>query len=84
MDILVGKITHYFDRIGVAVLDLTAELKVGDHILILGHTTEITQPVSSMEIDHKKVQSAGLGMDVALQVADPVHVGDKVYKVVES
>ena len=84
MEILVGKVTHYFDRIGVAVLELTAELKVGDHILILGRTTEIAQPVNSMEIDHKKVQSAGLGMDVALQVADPVHVGDKVYKVVES
>jgi hypothetical protein len=84
MEILVGKVTHYFDRIGVAVLDLTAELKVGDHILILGRITEITQPVNSMEIDHKKVQSAGPGMDVALLVADPVHVGDKVYKVVET
>jgi len=84
MEILVGKVTHYFDRIGVAVLDLTAELKVGDHILILGRTTEITQPVNSMEIDHQKVQSGGPGMEVALQVADPVHVGDKVYKVVES
>ena len=84
MDILVGKVTHYFDRIGVAVLDLTAELVVGDRILILGHTTEIEQPVSSMEIDHHKVQSATPGMDVALLVADPVHVGDKVYKVVES
>jgi hypothetical protein len=46
--------------------------------------TEITQAVNSMEIDHQKVQSVGSGMDEALQVADPVHVGDKVYKVVES
>ena len=84
MEILVGKVAHYFDRIGVAVLDLTAELKVGDRILILGRFTEIAQPVNSMEIDHKKVQSVSPGMDVALQVADPVHVGDKVYKVVES
>ena len=84
MEILVGKVTHYFDRIGVAVLDLTAELKVGDHILILGRNTEIAQPVSSMEIDHQKIKSAGPGMDVALLVADPVHVGDKVYKVVET
>ena len=83
MDTLVGKVTHYFDRIGVAVLDLTAELKVGDHILILGRTTDIAQPVSSMEIDHHQVQSARPGMDVALLVADPVRVGDKVYKVVE-
>jgi putative protease len=84
MDTLVGKVTHYFDRIGVAVLDLTAELKVGDHILILGRTTDIAQPVSSMQIDHQTIQSALPGMDVALLVADPVRVGDKVYKVVES
>jgi hypothetical protein len=84
MEMLVGKVTHYFDRIGVAVLDLTAELKVGDQILILGHTTEIEQPVSSMEINHQKIQSASPGMDVALLVADPVHVGDKVYKVMET
>jgi len=84
MDTLVGKVTHYFDRIGVAVLDLTAELKVGDYILILGRTTDIAQPVSSMQIDHHQVQSALPGMDVALLVADPVRVGDKIYKVVES
>ena len=80
MDTMVGIVTHYFDRIGVAVLDLTDELKVGDRILISGHTTDIEQPVSSMEIDHRKVQSAGPGMEVALLVADPVHVGDRVYK----
>ena len=80
MDTMVGIVTHYFDRIGVAVLDLTDELKVGDRILISGHTTDIEQPVSSMEIDHHKVQSAGPGMEVALLVADPVHVGDRVYK----
>jgi translation elongation factor EF-1alpha len=81
MNILVGRITHYFGRIGVAVLELTGELKTGDTILILGHTTDLTQHVESMEIEHHKITTAGPGMDVALQVPEPVRSGDKVYKV---
>lgn len=83
MNLLVGQVTHYFTRIGVAVLELTGEVKVGDTILILGHTTDLTQHVESMEIEHHKIQVAGPGMDVALQVPEPVRSGDKVYKVVE-
>jgi hypothetical protein len=83
MDLLIGRVTHYFSRIGVAVLELTGELRVGDLILILGHTTDLTQHAESMEVEHHKVQTAGPGMDVALQVPEPVREGDKVYKVVE-
>jgi translation elongation factor EF-1alpha len=79
----IGKVTHYFDRIGVAVLTLSGELKVGDSIHILGHTTDFEQAVSSMEIDHKKVQSVGPGDDVALRVAGIVRKGDDVYRVSE-
>jgi translation elongation factor EF-1alpha len=81
MNILVGRVTHYFGRIGVAVLELTGELKTGDSILIQGRTTDIEQHVVSMEIEHQKIQAAGPGMDVALQVPEPVRSGDKVYKV---
>jgi translation elongation factor EF-1alpha len=82
MNLLVGRITHYFTRIGVAVLELSGELQVGDLILILGHTTDITQHVESMEVEHHKIKTAEPGMDVALQVAEPVRSGDEVYKVV--
>jgi putative protease len=84
MDIKVGKVTHYYDRIGVAVLDLSGDLKVGDTVLILGRTTEFTQQVASMEIEHQKVQSVGPGMEVALRVVGPVRKGDAVYIVTES
>ncbi len=83
MDIQVGEVTHYYNRIGVAVLDLSGELKIGDAILILGHTTEFTQKVASLEIEHHKVQSAGAGMEVALKVDEEVCRGDKIYKVLE-
>jgi len=83
MEIKVGQVSHYYNRIGVAVLALTDTLKVGDEIHILGHTTDFNQKVASLEIEHKKVQSFGPGDDVALKVAKPVRKGDIVYKVIE-
>ena len=80
MDIRVGKVTHYFNRISVAVLDLTGELTVGDTIHILGRITDFDQRVSSMEIEHTKIQSAGPGTEVALMVIEPVRKGDTVFK----
>ncbi|HSB65451.1 MAG TPA: hypothetical protein VLD65_02675 [Anaerolineales bacterium] len=83
MDIRVGKVTHYFDRINVAVLTLTEELKVGETIHVEGRLTDFTQRVGSMEIEHQKLQSAGPGKEIALKVLEPVKEGDVVYKVVE-
>ncbi len=80
MEVRVGKVTHYFNRIGVAVLELSDELKIGDRISILGRVTEFEQNVGSMEIDHRKIQSAGPGQEIALAVIDTVHAGDLVYK----
>jgi UPF0176 protein len=84
MEIRVGTVTHYYNRISVAVLKLTGELKVGDKILILGRTTDLVQVVTSMEIEHHKVQIVSPGMEVALKVADSVRSGDEVYKIIES
>jgi translation elongation factor EF-1alpha len=83
MNLLVGRVTHYFSRIGVAILRLTGELKTGDKIMIMGHTTDLTQYVESLEVDHHKIQAGGPGMEIALQVPEPVRDGDKVYKVAE-
>ena len=81
METRIGRITHYYNRIGVAVLELSDELKVGDVVHIRGHTTDFTQPVESMEIDHQKVDSVGPGSDVALKVVQRVRRGDAVFKV---
>ena len=83
MDVRIAKVTHYYNRIGVAVLQLSGELSVGDTISILGQTTDFTQEVASLEIEHQKVQSAGPKMEIALKVREPVRKGDKVYKVVD-
>jgi translation elongation factor EF-1alpha len=83
MDIQVGKVTHYYTQIGVAVLNLSGEMKQGDTIRIVGHTTEFLQRVESLEINHRKIQAAGPGQEVALQVWDYVRRGDDVFKVLE-
>lgn len=84
MEKRIGKITHYFDRIGVAVLELEDGLKVGDSIHITGRQTDLTQQVDSIEIEHKKMQAVGAGADVALKVYKPVRKGDAIYRVLEA
>jgi putative protease len=65
---LVGKISHYFTKIGVGVIELSDELKVGDRISIEGATTNLQQTVNSMEIEHESVQSASAGQSIGLKV----------------
>jgi len=79
----IGLVTHYYKRIGVAVLELSGGLKVGDMVHIHGYVTDFTQPVESMEIEHQQIQSVGPRAAVALKVIDRVRPGDAVYKVSE-
>ena len=77
---LIGKITHYFSKIGVAVIELSDTLKVSDTIRIVGGQTDFNQQVESMEIEHKKVKEAKAGDSVGLKVEQKVREGYKVYK----
>jgi len=78
---LIGKIAHYFSKIGVGVIELSDTLKVGDTIRIVGGETDFTQTVESMEIEHKKVNEAKAGDSIGLKVSQKVREGYKVYKV---
>lgn len=80
-DTAVGKVTHYYDKIGVAVVELSASLSSGDKIKIAGHENEFTQEVSSMQIEHKVVAKAGKGDVVGMKVDQKVKEGDVVSKV---
>jgi hypothetical protein len=84
MEIRIGEVTHYYGHIGVAVLQLTGELHVGEKIHIKGANTDFTQLVLSLEIEHQKVASAGAESDVAMQVDQRVRQGDHVFKVTET
>ena len=76
----IGVISHYFGQIGVAVIDLTGDLKVGGKIRIKGATTDFEQEVNSMQIDKEPVNEAGSGQSIGLKAGDKVSAGDEVYK----
>ena len=81
-DKLIGKISHYYSNIGVAVIDLTGALKVGDSIRIVGgENTDFTQEVDSMEIDRKKIKTAKSGSSIGLKIKEKAREDYKVYKV---
>lgn len=76
----IGKITHYYDKIGVAVILLSADLKVGDTIKIKRGEEEFEEKVSSMQIEHQDIDSAKAGDEVAIKISAKAKEGDKVYK----
>jgi len=77
----IGEVTHYYAQIGVAVIQLDQKpLRVGDTIHIKGHTTDFTQEVESMEVDHKSVTQVKSGELFGMKVTQHVRVGDMVYK----
>lgn len=75
----VGTVSHYYDKIGVAVVEVTGSLHVGDHIKIAG-SGEFTQTVDSIQVEHEKKESAKKGDTVGLKVIAPVHEGDEIIK----
>ncbi len=76
----VGEVSHYFTRIGVAVVDLSGPLKVGDRIAIKGMTTNYEMTVASMQIEGTDIEEAGVGDDIGMKVDDRVRQGDIVYR----
>lgn len=78
---LIGKVTHYFGKIGVAVIELSDTLRVGDTIRIVGGATDFSQKVESMEIEHRKVQEAKAGESIGLKIDQKVKEGYSVYKI---
>lgn len=80
----IGKITHYFSKISVGVLELTkGKLQIGDTIHIKGHTTDFYMKIESMQVEHASVDSATKGMQVGVKVEGAVRNNDLVFKVVE-
>jgi putative protease len=80
----VGVITHYFTKIGVAVVKLKKPLQKGDKIRIQSDTpeglTNFTQTVTSMQHNHKPLKRAASGKEIGLKVRDRVRENDLVFK----
>lgn len=76
----IGSVTHWYAHLSVAAIRLTAPLAVGDRVHIKGHTTDLVETVTSMEVDHSKVERAGPGDDVALAVEGHVREHDLIFR----
>jgi hypothetical protein len=83
-EVEIGRITHYFSKIGVAAIELTQDtLSVGDTIHVKGHTSDFTQKVDSMQIDGQVVDEATVGQSVGMKVAEHAREHDSVFKVIQ-
>jgi translation initiation factor IF-2 len=81
-EVLVGEVADYFAKVGVAGIQMTAGfLNVGDTIRVKGHTTDLTQTVESIQIEHQDVSRAEVGQVIGIRTKDRVRRGDAVLKV---
>lgn len=80
MDVQIGKVTHYFDKIGVAVIEVkNQKLKVGDTIKISGHDKEFIQKVASLQVEHMQMDEIQTGESAGMKVDQSVSEGDILY-----
>ena len=76
----VGRVTHYFNRVLVAAIELTSPVAIGDTIVIRGATTELEQPIGSMQFEKQDIEKAEAGQAVGIKVKEKTRRGDVVYK----
>lgn len=76
----IGTVTHYYDKLGVAIVDLIAPLCAGDTIRIFG-STEFSQTIEDMQVEHEKISSANEGETVGIKMNQPVCMGDEIVKI---
>lgn len=81
---LVGVVHKYFAQPGVAAVKVTrGPIKTGDKLRYVGHTTDFTDQVASMQVNNQPVEEANGGDFIGVKVKQRVRENDKVYKVVE-
>ena len=76
----VGKVLHYFSRIGVAIVELKAPVSIGDQVSVKGPTSDFEQVIESMQIEHVNVSTAKKGDSIGLKVNKLVKPNDVLYK----
>ena len=78
----IGEVVKYFSKPSVAAIKITAGiLCIGDSIRFVGHTTDFTDTVESMEVNNQKIDKAVVGDFIGLKVSDRVREGDEMFKV---
>ena len=74
-----GKVIHYYDKIGVAVIKLDKPLKVGDKVKFVHGEDSFEQAVESMQLEHAQVKSGKKGQEIAVNVDKETKSGTQVY-----
>ena len=78
---LIGKISHYYNKLNVAIIDLSAPLSVGQAVHIKGASDDFTQPVNELQYEHQNIQAGKKGQSVGIKVKQKVHENDQVFLV---
>ncbi|KKR82821.1 MAG: hypothetical protein UU29_C0009G0092 [Candidatus Daviesbacteria bacterium GW2011_GWA2_40_9] len=82
MDSPIGKVTHYYNKLGVAIIDLNSgNLKVGQQVKFKKGDEEFTQTIESLQVEHHLVEEVKIGDAFGLKVDQPVDEGTLVYSV---
>lgn len=76
----IGRVTHYYGKINVAIVHFDKDISLGSHVHFLGHNTDLAEPVASLELNHHQVAAARRGEEVGVKVAARVREGDLVFE----
>lgn len=79
----IGRVKHYYSKISVAIIELSASVSVGERINIVGPKTEFDQRIDSMQVEHQNIDPAKSGDLIGLKVNDKVREGDRVFRFTE-
>lgn len=77
----IGRVETYFAKVGVIALRLQRKLELGEEIMVRGATTDFSQRVKSIQIEHESVGQAGRGAEVGIKVRRRCRRGDRVFRV---
>lgn len=78
----IGEVTHYFQKIEVAVIEADAPFEVGDELHVEGANDDFTFTVESMEIDEEPVERVEAGQAAGVKVPERAHEGSTVSRVI--
>jgi len=77
----IGRVFNFFEKIMVAAIEISGNLKLGDTLRFVGAGHDFTEVVDSMQVDGKNVASAKSGDKIGIKISEKINKGAKVYRV---
>jgi len=75
----IGEVTHYYGNLGVAIVKFSKDVPAGTSVTFQGATTDFSQNLDSIQLEHKDVMLAPKGKEVGVRVKKKVREGDRAY-----